>query len=187
MRAFLALELDARTHIALHSMLRSLQKAAFARDVKWVSDDNLHLTLRFLGEIDEAQKNRLIELLTRQMPEIGAPGVLQVSEPRLFPRPAQARIIICMVAQDAWLSRLADMCERCAQAIGLPAERRPFTSHITLGRTRKSFEWRLFDAQPIASIPLIPSGLALFKSTLMPGGAVYAPLARFNFAHQEQK
>lgn len=181
MRAFIALEPDSNAHAVLCNDLRRLRKMGFARDVKWVSEDNLHVTMRFLGEIDDAQKVKLIGLLNAEMPALGTPGILRMSEPRLFPRPAQARIITCMIERDAWLNRLAEICERAAQAIGLPAERRPFAGHITLGRTRETFQWRMFEPWPATSTAFTPAALTLFKSTLTPRGPIYKSLAQFNF------
>lgn len=180
MRAFIALEPETAAHAVLLDALRRLRKVPYAQDVKWVSEDNLHLTMRFLGEIDEAQKAKMVELIANALPVLGAPGTMHMSEPRLFPKPAHARVIACMVAHDAWLSRLADACERAAEAIGLPAERRPFAGHITLGRTRESFQWRAYELWPASSTPFTPAALTLFKSTLTPRGSIYAPLANFS-------
>jgi 2'-5' RNA ligase len=180
MRAFIALEPDPSAQAALQACLRRLRQAADARDVKWVSEDNLHLTLRFLGVIDPAQKDRLIELLKSQLPALGAAHSLRMSEPRLFPRPAQARVIACMIEPDAWLSQLAGACERCAQAIGLPSERRPFHSHITLGRTRPTFQWRVFEAWPATWTALMPARVTLFKSILAPRGPTYEALTHIH-------
>lgn len=181
MRAFLALEPDPPALAVLQNTQRALRNAAWARDVKWVSEDNLHLTLRFLGEIDSAQKDHLVELLQAHVPALEAAHSLRMSEPRLFPRPAQARVIACMVAPDPWLSQLSDACERCAQVIGLPAERRPFSGHITLGRTRETFQSRAFEAWPPASTALMPTHLTLFKSTLASHGPTYETMAQFIF------
>lgn len=182
MRAFIALQPDPAAQAVLQADLRRLRQASYARDVKWVREDNLHATMRFLDDIDDAQKVRLIELLSAQAPALGQASILHMSEPRLFPKPAQARIITCMIERDAWLSRLADLCEHCAQAIGLPAERRHFTGHITLGRTRDTFQWRSFETWQSQWTPLIPSHLILFKSTLTPQGPIYQVLAEFGFA-----
>jgi len=186
MRAFLALEPDPPALAMLKNTLRQLRESRIARDVKWVGEDNLHLTMRFLGEIDDAQKNKLADLLSAQAPASGQARTLRMSEPRMFPKPSQARVIACMLQQDAWLSRLAEICEQCAQHIGLPAERRPFNGHITLGRTRETFQWRAFEAWPATSTPFNAAGLTLFKSMLTPRGAIYEQLAFFKFAQHER-
>lgn len=182
MRAFIALEPDPPAHDVLAGYLRKLRQASFAHDVKWVSEDNVHMTMRFLGEIDEAQKMKLLELLSAALPALPSAPSLRMREPQLFPRPAQARIITCRVERDAWLDRLAAACEHFVQAIGLPAERRPFSGHITLGRTKDTFEWRTFEPWPAAISPLKPAHLTLFKSTLTPRGPIYEVLARFECA-----
>jgi 2'-5' RNA ligase len=185
MRAFLALEPDPPALVVLKNTLRQLRTSRVARDVKWVGEDNLHMTMRFLGEIDDAQKNKLVELLAAQVPAMGTANPLRMSEPRLFPKPSQARVIACMLERDAWLSRLAEMCEQDAQHIGLPAERRPFNGHITLGRTRESFQGRDFEAWPATSTLFNAAGLTLFKSALTPRGAIYEQLAFFKFVQHE--
>jgi 2'-5' RNA ligase len=187
MRAFIALQPDPAALAVLQADLRRLRQGSFARDVKWVREDNLHATMRFLDDIDDAQKIRLIELLSAQAPALGPASILRMSEPRLFPKPAQARTIACIIERDAWLSRLAEVCEGCAQAIGLPAEHRPFTGHITLGRTRDSFQWRTFQYESRASTRLLSSHMTLFKSTLTPQGPIYEALSQIDFAHPIEK
>ena len=78
MRAFLALEPDPPALVVLKNTLRQLRTSRVARDVKSVGEDNLHMTMRFLGEIDDAQKNKLADLLSAQAPASGQARTLRM-------------------------------------------------------------------------------------------------------------
>jgi len=136
LRAFLALDLDDEALDVLSAHLRRLRAMPWANAVRWVSVDNLHLTLRFLGDIAPAQAERYIGALRQGLTQVAdLPGLsLRVSGPRLFPRPSHPRVIACLAESNATLTALADLAEACATGIGLAAEKRPFNGHITLGR-----------------------------------------------------
>lgn len=151
----------------------------WADQVKWVAAENLHLTLRFLGEISVARERELLQRLADalQAQRFGALD-LRITEPRLFPAPRHPRAIACLVQPTPSLLALADLTERIAQAAGLPAERKPFNGHITLGRLREGFPSTARLSFPVAQTPMRADALALYQSQLAPTGPIYTLRAR---------
>ena len=186
LRAFLALDFDSETLDALSAHLQRLRAMPWADAVRWVSADNLHLTLRFLGDITPAQAERYAGDLRRGLTQIAdLPGLsLRISEPRLFPRPSHPRIIACLAESNTTLTALASLAEACATGIGLAAERRPFNGHITLGRLRDPSLHRIISLGGGAGTPGRPAGITLYRSELSRRGAIYTALHTFSLRSQ---
>lgn len=182
MRAFIAIPLPPEVKRYLKKMQESL--AAARADVKWVEHENIHLTLKFLGEIDQ----HTVEKVTSYLDEIGgmtAPYVIRLSHCGAFPRIESARVIWMGIDQGELQTRaLYNLIEERLHTIGVPCEDRPFSSHITLGRTRsgknraalaallKKHCHDLGGQRPEFSAEKI----TLFKSTLTPRGPIYESL-----------
>jgi len=185
-RAFLALDLDAEGQARLTAHLRRLRAAPWADQVRWVSPQHLHLTLRFLGEVTPAQATRYANAFRSGLAALRDAGALRLhaSEPRLFPNPHRPRIIACLVEAHPTLHALVALAESCALDIGLRPETRPFQGHITLGRLRA---WPIAGQLPRAESPgvlLQPDTITLYRSQLHPSGPTYSTLARFSLASQ---
>jgi len=186
LRAFLALDLDDEALGTLSAYLRRLQAMPWANAVRWVSADNLHLTLRFLGDITPAQAEQYADALRRRLTQVAdLPGLsLRVSEPRFFPRPAHPRVIACVAEGNTTLTALADLAEACAIGIGLAAEKRPFNGHITLGRLRDPLLHSATLPKGEERILVRPAAVTLYKSELSRRGAIYTALRSFSLRSQ---
>ncbi|HUF29345.1 MAG TPA: RNA 2',3'-cyclic phosphodiesterase [Gemmatimonadaceae bacterium] len=133
MRTFLALNLPPATREALFERTSALRAAA--PGASWVAHDNLHLTLQFLGDVDDerlaAVAARLLEIAAthrRLLLDIGGAGA--------FPNLGRPRIVWMGVAPDPRLELLQHDLERGCESLGFPVEGRAFRPHITLGRIR---------------------------------------------------
>lgn len=170
---------------ALRADIAALREAAWARDVRWVGDGQLHLTLRFMGDIVPADADRYVALLERGLERIAPVTAVSLSAPRLFPSASRPRVIARMAAPETALLALAGLAERCAQDVGQEAEARSFNGHITLGRTPRVFDPRVFDLRGFgAPVDLGPMqmgvrAITLFESTLTPRGSIYRRIAEF--------
>jgi 2'-5' RNA ligase len=149
----------------------------------------MHVTLRFLGEINASQKDNLIRCLSDNLQHHRRLRIT-LTGPQLFPRTSNPRAIACVVKPHPSLASLAGAVEACAQVVGLPPERKPFTGHITLGRTRDSFP--KLSSLPVtvddvdnSDIGMTVDVVALYKSDLMPTGARYTRLATFTLREPE--
>jgi len=193
MRAFVAIALPPNIQRALVSLqqrlARQLRERRLDEAVRWTAGTNIHLTLRFLGEIDGDQQAQLAALL----PAIAArhPAFdLHVGALGCFPNCHRPSVIWCgLLGASTVLGALQGDVERAAQAIGLPAEEKRFTPHLTIGRTQRNRTSDLAAAgqiiqQAAATSPpaggeagLFPVGeILLMRSELTRAGSVYTPL-----------
>ena len=190
-RAFVAVAISQEARRTLAEAVESLQSRGVV-GVRWVRPSAIHLTLKFLGEIDglsacvHAQAGSLggdiMDALQRAA-AARSPFRLSLSGLGAFPRPESPRVIWAGLGGD--LDELGslqrDVDREVSPAVGVPLEKRPFSPHLTLGRVRDKVPLtqrrsigdalRGFD---LASTPPWPvTGLHLVRSTLTPGGAVY--------------
>jgi 2'-5' RNA ligase len=188
LRAFIAIELSQNLKDILSQLQERLKRSQ--ADVKWVKPDNIHLTLKFLGNIDENQLGRIKEIMKMVAKDIYA-FTLELSGIGAFPKKEYPRVIWVglkhTVQEQA--KEIACQLEKELSKIGIPKEKRPFSSHITLGRVRSSQgRKRLFDElirleknflQEI-SPSFIVCHISLFKSTLTANGPIYELLHTAN-------
>jgi len=185
MRAFIAIALPEEVREALAQLQRAL--AASRADVKWVERDNLHVTLKFLGEITDAQRQE-VEAMLRRLAGPEEPFTLGVRELGAFPSAAAPRVLwVGLDDGREQAQRLAEAIEREGAALPLLKEERPFAAHVTIGRVRsKSHRQELtrllrgLGWQPPS--PWRATSLALYQSVLGSGGPRYTVLADVPFA-----
>lgn len=157
---------------------RDLQ--SHAAEVRWTSVHSMHLTLKFLGEVDPVIIPELAQSLRAAL--IGAHSFnLCLSELGSFPNAQNPRILWCGVggAQDSLL-HLQETVERTCGSYGLAAEERPFNPHLTLGRVKGRRNLRPL-MEHIGSAGNLECSFGadhfnIYKSVLKPQGAVYTVL-----------
>ena len=148
---------------------------------RWVSAGNLHLTLRFLGEVDPETRARLGEACAAAMAR-RAPGTLALGGVGAFPGRSRPRVLWCGVEQrpHGWLGHLARELETIVRGCGLPGEDRPFRPHITLARAPRGGRPTPPPGRTAAGIdppdPFVVAQIHLVRSHLGPGGPRYETL-----------
>ncbi len=135
-RTFIAVHLDEDIRARLAALQRDL--AAEAPDVKWVEEDNLHVTLLFLGEVD----NRELPTVCRavQTAVAGRPAfTMAVEGPGCFPNPRRPRVLWVGLGQGTQeVVAVHDALEAPLMDLGCyRREERKYTPHVTLGRLRE--------------------------------------------------
>ena len=151
-----------------------------AADVAWVAPANLHVTVKFLGQIDE-KRVFAVAAAVRDAAAGHRAFTLRVAGLGAFPTPRRPRVIWAGLADAGGsLARLAGSVDAAVAALGVPAETRPFAAHVTLGRVRESR--RLPDlaealARGTAFGELGVDRVVLMRSELSPKGARYTELA----------
>ena len=149
-----------------------------------VPPDNWHLTVRFLGNLDQVAMERLIASLDEA--DLGQPFDIALGDLGAFPRPAKASVVwVALASGSERLAELNEIAEEASQAVGLAPEERPFAPHLTLSRIRPELDVR----SALASYRRMPfqwtaRDLVLFESRSGRGGAVYQALERFPFDHR---
>lgn len=177
LRTFVALALakEARSAAARASAL--LQREPWAKGVRWVPAENLHLTLRFLGPTEVASVAGLIEALAARLRSVESFGC-ELRGVALFPTPARPRVIAIQVSEEDALANLAGAVEEAVVAAGVSPETRRFRAHITLARFRgKDRRGIKLTGEPEAT-PVPVSEVVLYQSTLGQGKARYDVLGR---------
>ena len=178
-RAFLAVDLPASLRPVLSWAQGELKKSG--ADVKWVPVGNIHITLKFFGNITEGQVTAITEAVTA-LAANQAPFTLAVTDAGAFPSPKNPRVVWLGVGGDLEIMReFYRRLEIAFAALGFPAEDRPFSPHLTLGRV-KSPTRRVALTQSLVHLPAPEappfqvSEVVLFRSQLSPQGATYLPL-----------
>lgn len=187
-RCFVALNLDipaVRRISELQDKLRSRAKGQPLR-VGWVPPANLHLTLKFLGDIPAetmpAVRDRLAERL------LGRPAfTMQVRGVGAFPNVDQARVLWVGLTDDGGhLDRLAADMDQWLVDLGFARETRPFRPHVTLGRVREGSAAGLIAGDEALELgPALAQEVVFFESVLQRRGAEYRALGRYGLSRGE--
>lgn len=156
--------------------------AAVASGVAWVAPENFHVTLKFLGAVEEA---RLADVTSAVSATAAAAAPFEVAVRGLgaFPAATRARVLWAGTDDPAGRLRgLASAVDEALGALGFPREDRPFAGHVTLGRVREpSRRPALADALAAAAArpfgPVAVSHASIMRSDLSPRGARYTQLA----------
>lgn len=149
--------------------------------VKWVRPANIHLSLKFLGEVEESREPELHAAL-KQASGAGIDTralTLQIEGFGVFPHYRRPNVLWAGVAPDPALELLQHRVEQAFAPLGFPTEARTFRPHVTLARARRDATHRDFTGleeqlQAIAfSESCAVSGVDLMQSTLQADGPVY--------------
>lgn len=180
MRVFLAVELSEELRGRLGDLARELGHSL--RGARWVSPENLHLTLRFVGETDEATAARISDGLRQPLGTI-QPFVLAFAGLGAFPDARRPRVLWVGVPEppQALFAAQARV-ERAVRDVGLPPEPRRYEPHLTLARFKHP-ERALASVlrTELAHRPIgtsIVSEIVCFESELGPRKASYRARAR---------
>ena len=188
MRTFVAVEIPQTIRQALGSIEAELRESG--ADVKWVRPDSVHLTLKFLGEIEAGQVEEIRMAVEDVLPR-HAPFSLRVRGMGGFPRLTQPRVVwVGLTGDQGRLGALQREVEGSIGALGFPREERPFQPHLTLGRVRspKGRERLVAGVQRLTEVDLgeFPvAAVILFRSELLPSGARYTALWELPLGHSE--
>ena len=188
LRSFVAVEIPAGIQAAIAGSTAALQKALPRPLVRWIATQNLHLTLKFLGDVSPANLERLAEALKVEAARL-AGFELSVGGLGAFPTPRRARVLWVGIQAPAALASLQHLVEGIAARMGYPPDERPFSPHLTIGRVgqnataadlariRTAIEGAVVGPLGTARVDAVH----IFKSDLQPAGSVYTHLVRLPF------
>jgi 2'-5' RNA ligase len=144
-----------------------------------VPPGNLHLTVRFLGRVEEPTRDRLTAALDEI--DLGGGFELRLGAMGAFPRSSRASVLwLALTRGSGELTRLHVVVEEACEGAGFEPEDRPYSPHLTISRMRPVVDVRgLVAGYEAAPIGWSAKELVLFESHLGRGGAVYEPLERF--------
>ena len=184
-RVFVALDLPAADKQALAAAIAGLG-AAIPSGVRWVNPAGIHLTLKFLGNIDAGMIPQLLEAIGGGVAAFNEPSFpLRLSSLGVFPNLREPRVLWAGVAGDlAALGRLQTGVDQAIAGLGFAREGRPFRPHLTLGRvrdgtppaTRREIGQTLAAANLATGDSWLPDQVHLIRSNRTPQGAIYTSL-----------
>ena len=185
-RLFVALDPDAAVRAAVAAAVAGLRLAAGPAGgaLRFGDPATVHLTLRFLGDVDEVRVGPVAAAVAATAAE-HRPLWLEVRGAGAFPSPRRARVAWLGLGGDlASLAALAAGLDRHLAPLGFAAESRPFTPHLTVARARAPGGAHGLAAsleaasEAIIPIPWRADAITLFESHLERGGARHQPLLR---------
>jgi 2'-5' RNA ligase len=161
-RLFVAVPLESETRHALAARLGEGPPLPGSP----VPPANWHITLRFLGSVDQVTYDRMLEALDRA--RLGGPFRIAFGGLGAFPRPAGATVLWVAVDQGADpLSALAATVEGALGEAGIPPDERPFASHLTLSRLRPPQDVRpLVEATSSVGVRQMVTRVVVYRSHL---------------------
>ncbi len=182
LRAFIAVEIPVEIQQNVYK-----QTAVFRRGieslVRWVPVHNMHLTLKFLGDVSPNNVEFLVQMLRN---EAALVPVFDIHLAGLgsFPNLRRPRVIYVGIQAPAALDALQRGIEAAARRLGYESEERPFSAHLTLGRLRQNataveqqqIRRAIQDTQVDVFGTARVDSLHLYKSDLNPGGSIYTRL-----------
>ena len=173
MRLFFAIELAGDVQDLLDAATASLR--AEAPELAWLDREKRHLTLKFLGDVDEQS----VPGLADRAAALHAPLQMHVREVGAFPNFRRARVVWIGVEQERRLELLHHDLELACERAGFEVEGRPFRPHITLARVRSPLPVdrlralaRVARSVRVRATTLVER-ITLLESTLAPSGARY--------------
>lgn len=150
--------------------------------VRWVAPENIHMTVRFLGETDEDRVPKLIALMNKIAPDFAAADVV-IDRLGGFPNLNRPRVIWAGLVMDEHVERMAKMArqvELAVRQLRFEPEKKGFKPHLTLARVKDPRGVQtlaaFMDSYRFNPLHVRLDRLVLFKSTLTPKGSIYERL-----------
>jgi len=182
-RLFVALEIPSDIRENLAALIRELR--AIAPKEKWVRAENVHVTLKFIGEVAPEKVTAIRQALSSVRSDLAVK--LDFRGLGFFPDEKHPRVFWAGISATPNLKTLAADIETALEKVGVPREQRPFSPHLTLAR----FETRKLPPNLQAAVrqnmarefgTLETTQFHLIESKLKPSGAEYTTLQSFSFA-----
>ena len=181
MRLFTGLDLPDEVVLSLEKLLDHLRATAH---VQWSPVENLHITTKFIGEWPEERLDELKTALATIEPR--GQISLHIRRVGFFPNPHAPRIFWCGIDAPG-LDKLATAIDRATSPLGIPAETRAFSPHLTLARIKERINLQPL-REAIAALPsqdfgnFVADRFFLYHSRPGPKGSVYTKLAERKFS-----
>ena len=182
MRLFVAVTLSDDVRAALTDAQNRLRETC--QGVRWIPARQLHVTLRFLGEVPDPDVTGVAEAVARAASQ-AKPFTMDLSGCGCFPPRGPVRIVwVGLREEGGALLRCAEAVERELESAGFPRERRPFSAHITIGRVREDRshgQTRMaVEACAFGPVPQAVESITLMSSVLSPKGPTYTAVSTTN-------
>lgn len=181
MRLFTAIDLPDEMIWKLDRLLSALRSEAL---IKWSPIDNIHITVKFIGEWPPERLPELEAALGELLPR--QPFKIELRDLGWFPSERSPRVLWAGVHAEAGLSELAKDTETRLASLGVPVEERAFTAHLTLARIKSpvplsGLRRKVEELQPAAMGSFEANQFCLFRSDPGSHASIYRKLRSFQF------
>jgi len=182
-RTFIAADLPIEILKKINTITAFFESQIAGESLKWVSTDNLHLTIKFIGDLPDEKLDPLKNLLTETLIDQGGFSI-DIQGLRMYPNPKKPRVIWLGIVGGEPLTEIHNALESTLKPLGIPPEKRAYTPHLTIARVKRQtdpetakligavFSQFRVDSLGITTIDKV----CLYKSILTPKGPVYTPL-----------
>ena len=195
-RTFIAVELDPALKQAIagvqDTLQRELHRLTPGIRVQWVRTDSIHLTLKFLGDIEESQVGSILQAV-EDAGRDDAPFSVDVKGFGVFPDLRGPRVLWTgLSGHTDRLIRLAGSIDAALTPLGFPVEHKPYTPHLTLARVKEQSRaigkaladtGVMRESTCLGTLPI--QAVALMKSEPTPSGSIYSRLGLIKLGHDK--
>ena len=187
-RVFICFELPTEVSHSVRDLIHYLK--TFGRGVRWVHHDGIHLTLKFLGEID-SQRIKDVAAVVEKVAKNYAPFALKLAGKGAFPDFKRPRVFWIGIRETAdTIHRIQQDLENELETVGFPKDKRQFSPHLTLGRVKfndptvHKIALEL-ERMHVEEIEFSMDHIVIMKSDLHPNGAIYTPLRKIKMSRDD--
>ncbi len=180
-RVFVAIDISDEARRIVAARISAFRNDASSSAIKWIRPDNLHLTLQFVGDVDNGQLQPVVNSV-KKISEQFRKFRLSLQGVGAFPSPSKARVLwIGIHDEDSNCVKIKESLEHEFRQLGIAGDRKPVTPHLTVARIK----------DPRAARPLIEKYLntefepidfdvakiVTYESKLLPTGSIYSKIA----------
>lgn len=183
LRSFISIEIPPEVQTIMAAEIKNLQATLPRTLVRWVPNANLHLTLKFLGDVAPENLKQLAKNIWGEISQYPT-FVMQLIGFGAYPSTRHPRVIWIGIKAPDDLQTIQRIAESAAKQMGYPPEDRSFSPHLTIGRVNQSATLdglnKIRSALSMAKPSLLASvqvkAIQIMKSDLCPGGSIYTCL-----------
>ena len=185
MRIFIAIDFPADIIQKIDNIISFLKTLTPAKAIKWVSADNLHLTLKFIGDYPEQNLEQLIDIMDHELKPFPVFDIT-IQGMGMYPNEKNPRVIWLGISHDETLLKIHKQVDNTLQKVGVKPDRRDFDAHLTIARARRRTGKAI--VQEVGNIlstnkldtlgQVTVDEILLIKSELTPQGPIYTQLHR---------
>ncbi len=187
-RSFIAIPLPDKVKEVLREKITYLKNIIPNNSLKWVQVNNIHLTLKFLGNVTKADLQELVQKL-KQEPSLERFS-LSIEKLSAFPSIYKPNIIWVGVSNNQNLIELSNRVDIISNSMIKDLDNKPFSAHLTIARTKPGLQKEqfelikqaLFNNREIPKVEFSIDYYCLYKSTLTPQGAIYSVIQEFGLS-----
>jgi len=183
MRTFVAIDFSPQIRGKIGEIIEYFKTQTPDYALKWVEPQNLHMTIKFLGEVSEGHLRTIKDVLSDTL-EGRSAFEIEVTGMGMYPSGQKPRVIWLGVEGSETLKDIHKSLDQALQKASIPPDKRGLSPHLTIARVRRNVETLIVQdiGKTLSQFKIDSLGkctidrIVLYKSTLTPSGPIYDPL-----------